>query len=388
VKSLLISSAYFPPQTGGISRTMGTLAEALGPDEVCCLTAVSSTSAEKAGLAGVSVYRRPMAFAKGRMVQALGFGAAVTEIMLRERPQLVQVATAYEGYMGLWLERWFNLPFIIYAHGNEIFSALSSSWPKPRLSLIKAARVLANSRFTAELVEKAGAHPARIEVVHGACDVSRFRPVIANSQLRRELLGSTDRTPVILSVGGLMERKGHDMVITALPKLTERFPNLVYLIAGEGPYRPKLEELSSAIGVRDHVSFAGRVSDQDLPDLYAISDVFVMPSRHRQEAGDVEGLGLVYLEANACAKPVVAGRSGGVPDAVVDGVTGFLVDPLSAEDITSAIDRVLSSPELAGRLGSQGRDRVLREFTWPRFVDHIRHICESVVQEHNASRQS
>jgi phosphatidyl-myo-inositol dimannoside synthase len=386
VKSLLISSAYFPPQTGGISRMMAQVASGLGPDEVCCLTAVALSSHGARPFSGVNVYRRPRAFAKRRAAQALGFSAAIAEIMLRERPQLVQLATAYEGYMGLALQRWLKLPFVIYAHGNEILDALASPWPKPRHSLAQASRVLANSRFTAALVEKAGADPARIEIVHPACDVNRFKPVTPSSELRAELVGSPERKPVVLSVGGLMERKGHGMVITALPRLIERFPSLVYLIAGDGPCRSKLERLVIETGVSANVIFAGNVSDERLPDVYSLCDVFVMPSRPRIESDDVEGFGIVYLEANACAKPVVAGRSGGVPDAVIDGVTGFLVDPLSAEDIGSAIFRLLSSPELATRLGSQGRDRVLREFTWPQFVGRVRQICDQVAAEHKAKR--
>ncbi|MGH9689644.1 MAG: glycosyltransferase, partial [Candidatus Acidiferrales bacterium] len=105
----------------------------------------------------------------------------------------------------------------------------------------------------------------------------------------------------------------------------------------------------------------------------------------RLESGDVEGFGLVYLEANACGKPVIAGRSGGVSDAVVDGVTGFLVDPSSSEEIAAAIVRILSSPDLAARLGNQGRERVLREFTWPRAAARIREILSSVIKK-NARR--
>jgi phosphatidylinositol alpha-1,6-mannosyltransferase len=398
MKSLLISSADFPPQTGGIARTMASLASALGPDEVCCLTAVVPSSqllvrhrsapfaARVEHMAGVRIYRRPSAFAKQRALQAIGFGTAIAEIMLRERPQLVQVSTAYDGYLALWLDRWFQLPFVIYAHGNEIFDALTSPWPKPRLSLARAARVLANSRFTARLLERAAVEPARIEVIHAPCDVNRFRPVTASPELQAKLLGSADRKPVILSVGRLVERKGCDMVIQALPKVIEQFPKTVYLIAGEGPYRPHLEELIRARGLRNHVIFAGRVPDDELPSIYALSDLLVMPSRERLEAGDVEGFGVVYLEANACGKPVIGGRSGGTADAVVDGVTGFLVDPLSPEEIASTISRVLSSPQLAAQIGSQGRARVLAEFTWPRFVANIRRICIQVASERSGRR--
>lgn len=385
VKSLLISNVYFPPQTGGISSTMGALVSALGPAEVCCLTAARSSSPLREGLLNAKVYRRPSAFATGRLAQAVGFTAAMAEIMLRERPQVVQLATAYEGYMGLWLERWLKLPFLVYAHGNEIFDALKSPWPKPRLSLAKAARVLANSRFTAQLVEKAGARPSKVEIIYAPCDVARFRPVSPDSELRANLLGSSEQPPVILSVGSLRERKGHDMVLRALPRLLKRFANIRYLIVGEGSYRTDLETLVSELGVGRNVVFLGKVPDERLPYIYALSDVFVMPSRERPESGDVEGFGVAYLEANACAKPVVAGRSGGVPDAVIDGVTGFLVDPLSPEEIATAIERILSSPEIQTKLGNQGKERVQREFTWPRFVSRIQRICQAVVEENTAS---
>lgn len=382
MKSLLISSADFPPQTGGISRTMGMIASALGPDEVCCLTAVPSLPAGSEGLGNIAVYRRPRAFAKGRTAQALGFSTAIAEIVLRERPQLIQLATAYEGYMGLSLQRWLNLPFIIYAHGNEILDALGSPWPKPRLSLTRASRVLANSRFTAKLVEKAGADPAKIKIIHPACDVQRFRPLSPSRELRTKLLGSPERTPVILTVGRLVERKGCDMVIRALPKVVGQFPNTVYLIAGDGPYRLQLEQLALETGTGRHIVFADRVADDELPYLYALCDVFVMPSRERLESSDVEGFGLVFLEANACGKPVIGGWSGGIPDAVMDGVTGLLVDPLSPQEVAAAITHLVRSPDLPERLGRQGRERVLADFTVPHFMDHVRRICNEVAGEH------
>lgn len=384
MKSLLVSSTDFPPQTGGISRVMAALASALGPDRMCCLTAVSPDCGTTENSLTPRVYRRPAAFAKQSHIQAIGFSAAMIEIMLRERPQLVQVATAYDGYVGLWLRRWFKLPFVVYAHGNEILDAIESNWQKPRLSLVQAARVLAVSRFTAQLVQNAGVEPGRIEIVHPGCDIDRFRPHRPRIDVKQELLGAGRKDPVMLSVGRLVERKGHDMVIRALPRLVERFPNVAYLIVGQGPAAAKLEALAFTMGVRDRVIFAAHIADDLLPEAYAVSDVFVMPSRERLESGDVEGFGLVFLEANACAKAVVAGRSGGVSDAVIDGFTGFLVDPLDPEDIATAITRILSSPDLAARLGQQGSDRVRREFTWSRFAERVHDISASVVREHAA----
>ncbi len=379
VKSLLISGIYFPPLTGGIANYMASIAAALGPCQTCCLTGVPARNKPDAPSELVRTYRRPAAFRKERHVQALGFGAAMAEIMMRERPRVVQLATADDGYMGLWLHQWLKLPFVIYAHGNEVLGALESSWPKPRLSLQQAARVLANSRFTAQLVEKSGAAPERIEIIHPGCDVDRFQPCKPTMDLRQEILGDQWNNRVILSVGNLVVRKGHDLVITALRRVMESIPDVVYLIVGDGPHRAELEKLALARGLGERVIFAGRVPDERLPEIYGLSDIFVMPSRERVESCDVEGFGIVFLEASACAKPVIAGRSGGIEDAVLNGVTGLLVNPTDVEDIAKALTRILANRDFAVRLGQQGRARVVAEFAWPRVANRVRAILESVI---------
>ena len=377
-KSLLVSRTYFPPQVGGISHFMASVASALGPARVCCLTAVPRASGAEPAPFRPRVYRRPMAFTGSTGLQALGLATAVGEIVIRERPSVVQLAMASEGYLGLLMKRWMRLPFVIYAHGNEILEAMQSEWDKPRLALRSADRILANSRFTKELVHKIGVDPDRIDIVHPGCDSDRFRPHAPEPDLRRRLLGGHDGDRVVLTIGNLVARKGHDMVIRALPRLCRTIPNVTYLIVGDGPYRTNLEQLAAATGVADRVVFAGRIADRDLPRVYSLGDVFVMPSREQADLCDVEGFGLVFLEANACGKPVVGGRSGGVPDAIVEGQTGFLVDPHDVEEIAATLGRVLGNRELAHRLGQQGRERAVREFAWSRIGDHVQTIVESV----------
>ena len=358
---------------------MGELAAALGPAEMCCLTGVRGKGD---GSPEPGIYRRPRAFARQPLLWAPGFTIAMTEIMLRERPRLVHIAAAYDGYIGLWLKRWLRMPFVVYAYGNEVLDAAKSTWQKPRLALATASRVIAISRFTARLVEQAGVEPAKIELVHPGCDPERFRPLPPRPEARDRWLGARGGSPVLLTVARLVERKGHDTVIKALPLLLRSFPNLVYVVAGSGQYVAELRALVSGLDLGEHVVFAGYVPDAELPDLYAISDVFVMPSR--EHPGHVEGFGLVYLEASACGKPVVAGRSGGTADAVEEGVTGFLVDPESPEEIAAALGRILQSPEVAGRMGGEGRRRVERGFTWRHFADRVRAVAQAVVEEHSA----
>jgi len=378
VKSLLISSTYFPPQTGGISRMMEEICVALGPTRVSCFTGVHEAQENSPRLASIRVRRRPAAFRGNPILRALTLACSVSEVLVRERPTVVQLATCEEGYLGLQLQRWFRLPFVVYAHGNEILAAIDSDWDKPRLALKKAACVLANSSFTAGLLRTAGVAPDAIAVIPLGCDIDKFRPRAPDPELRRKLLGNRERGPVILTVGGLVERKGHDMVIRSLPSVCQRVPHATYLIVGTGPFRERLDELAAELGVRDRIIFAGKVPDDQLPDVYAMCDVFAMPSRARLASHDVEGFGLVFLEAGACAKPVVAGRSGGIEDAVVDGFTGLIVDPSDARDVSQALIRLLTDSELRGRLGRQGRDRVEKERTWSIAGARVQGILERV----------
>jgi phosphatidylinositol alpha-1,6-mannosyltransferase len=323
---------------------------------------------------------------RSRMIKAGGWVAALTQIMIRERPQVVILGSVDDSHFGLWLYRWFRIPFIVFAHGNEILETIQKKSKRQQLALRLANRVLASSRYTAGIAQQAGADPERIRVRWPGCDSDFFRPMVAKDDLRQKLLGARHSDRVILTVGNLVSRKGQDMVIRALPALCRRVPDLVYMIVGDGPCRGELERLAMDLGVRDRVTFVGRVPDEDLPDLYALCDVFVMASRERLEENDVEGFGMVLLEASACGKPVVGGRSGGVPDALADGVSGLLVDPLNPEEITEALASLLTDHDLATHLGEQGRLRVVHEFQWGRVSDDLLSTLD-IVQREGAVRR-
>ena len=161
-----------------------------------------------------------------------------------------------------------------------------------------------------------------------------------------------------------MKRKGHRNIVQALPKVLEKVPEAVYLIVGEGTEEDELRQLARHCGVEHQVIFAGSVSPEELPLYYNTGDVFIMTSREIEEEGDFEGFGIVFLEANACGKPVIGGNSGGVKDAIVEGETGLLIDPLNPAKIAAALIRLLTEKSLAGRLGKKGRERVEKELSW------------------------
>jgi phosphatidylinositol alpha-1,6-mannosyltransferase len=162
-------------------------------------------------------------------------------------------------------------------------------------------------------------------------------------------------------------RKGIDTVLGALARVRESVPDVVYVVAGEGPDRERLEELAGRAGVNGSVRFVGAVPNDELALWYSLGDVFVMPSR--SEPPDVEGFGIVYLEAAACERPVVAARAGGVPDAVADGVSGLLVEPDDEVGLAQALTELLRDPARRADLGRRARERVLSEFTWDRIAD-------------------
>jgi len=364
---------------------MGALASALGRDRICCLTSRDDCK-NLFGSDGPRIY----CWKRGvrNVVGALSFGGTIAQIIVRERARAVLLATVGDGSVALWLNQWFKLPFVVFAHGNEILVAMrnDSSTETFIATLRRADRVLAVSQFTANLVAQAGIPPNRIEIIHPGCDTNRFRPLPPSDELKTRLLGNRAGDRVIVTVGNLVQRKGQDMVIRSLPLIRQSNPEITYLIVGDGPYRPELEKLAGAMGVKDRVIFAGRVAADDLPDIYALSDVFVMPSRERLDSDDVEGFGLVFLEASACAKPVVGSWSGGVPDAVVDGVTGLLVNPQDPEEIAKALSRLLLERDFAIQLGRQGRSRVVSEFNWAYVADRVQGVLGGVVREKSSRR--
>ncbi|MFF4821071.1 glycosyltransferase family 4 protein [Kitasatospora sp. NPDC001309] len=203
---------------------------------------------------------------------------------------------------------------------------------------------------------------ARMVQLPPGVDETTFHPGSGGAEVRRRL-GLADR-PVVVCVSRLVPRKGQDTLIEAMPLILRDVPDAVLLIVGGGPYRADLEKLVDAEGVRDSVRFTGSVPWAELPAHYGAGDVFAMPCRTRRGGLDVEGLGIVYLEASATGLPVVAGDSGGAPDAVLEGETGYVVPGGSAEASAERIVRLLRDEELRRRMGEAGRRWVERSWRW------------------------
>lgn len=265
------------------------------------------------------------------------------------------------------------------AHGRELLfnplpPMLAGGYKTLRRALLTAPDLfLPVSRYTGRLLQEHGVPPNRIQVLPNGTNPARFRP--RSRTTIRDRLGLGAR-PMLLTVGRLVPRKGVDTVLRALPRLIAAVPEVQYVVAGTGPDRERLKQLAVRRGVRDHVHFVGYVADADLPLYYSAADLFVMPAR--EAPPDVEGFGLVFLEANACGTPVVGARTGGIPDAVVEGKTGLLVPPSDPTALTEALSTLLQDPERRSVLSQQGRAHAVGPANWDRVASRAYDLLSSV----------
>ena len=377
---VLLLSELFPPAVGGSAVLLHGIYSRLPTAEVTVLAdGPAGGCPEQQGT--VRVIRWPLATARwgvldrGALRKHLGTARQVRS--LARQGSVVHCARALpEGVAAMLARLVGGAPYIIWAHGEDIASALSSR----ELTLLTravvrgAAGIVANSRNTADLVRRMGAVNGKVRVVHPAVDAGRFHPGVQGDSVRERFAGTGDT--VLLSVGRLQRRKGHDTAIEAVAALRHEIPGLRYIVAGDGEERDRLEKMVDTQGIRDRVFFAGVIPDAELPAYYAASDIFLLPNRIHE--GDIEGFGIVFLEAAAAGKPVIGGDSGGVPEAVERDVTGLLVDG-SVPQVISAVRRLAASEELRRGMGHAGRERAVLGFNWERAAAAVAELQRQVV---------
>src|SRR5699024_10937929 len=214
-----------------------------------------------------------------------------------------------------------------------------------------------------------------------------FNPGSGGTAMRGRLGIDTDR-PVLLSVSRFVARKGQDQLIRAMPRILAVVPDALLLLVGDGPYRQRLESMTDQLDVRSHVMFAGAVSWEEAPAWFDAANVFAMPCRTRFGGLEPEALGIVCLEAQATGVPVLVGRSGGAPETVRHGETGYVVDPRDPEDIAERVIELLADPEHARDLGRRGRAWVQREWGWQRSVDTLRSLLAQPEGDHDRTDET
>lgn len=291
------------------------------------------------------------------------------------------------SWLGQEIRNRFRLPVVQIVHGEEVTVPVASwAWKREvQQALRNVDAVVAVSSFTRDYLSNMGVDANRLHLITNGVDIGRFTPGPPDPAIaaRHGLEGRR----VLMTIARLEERKGHDQMIRAMPQILRSASDAIYVIAGDGPYRSRLEQLVRDLSLTRHVVFAGSVPEAELVHYYRACDLFVMPNRTLAN-GDTEGFGLVFLEAAACGKPVVGGYAGGVPDAVADGVTGFLVNGESVDEIAEHVITVLRDKALSRRLADNGLSHA-RTNSWNRKATQFLTLCASIASSGNsAARRS
>ncbi|MFF2325877.1 MULTISPECIES: glycosyltransferase family 4 protein [unclassified Streptomyces] len=375
-KTLIVTND-FPPRPGGIQAFLHNMALRLDPGRIVVYASTWKRGPE--GVAATAAFdaEQPFTVVRDRTTMLLP-----TPRVTRRAVQLLRVhgctsvwfgAAAPLGLMAPALRDAGARNLVATTHGHE---AGWSQLPAARQLLRRIGEgtdtltylgEYTRSRIATALSPEAA---GRMVQLPPGVDEKTFHPD-SGGDLIRARLGLSDR-PVVVCVSRLVPRKGQDTLILAMPAILAQVPDAVLLIVGGGPYDKELRRLAADTGVGDSVRFTGPVSWDELPAHYGAGDVFAMPCRTRRGGLDVEGLGIVFLEASATGLPVVAGDSGGAPDAVLDGETGWVVRGGSAEESADRIVTLLRDPELRQRMGERGRAWVEEKWRWDLLAERLR----------------
>jgi phosphatidylinositol alpha-1,6-mannosyltransferase len=367
VRTLVVTND-FPPRAGGIQTFVYELARRQWPDSLTVYASNWPGAAEFDAQLPFPVIRDPDRTllpvpSLARRICEVAIDQGATAAWFGAAAPLGLLAKALRARTGV--QR-----IVASTHGHE---AGLAPLPATRQMLRRIARHADVITFLGDYTRRKIASAmdgARLVHLPPGVDTKSFHPGVDGRPVRRrlDLMGR----PTVVCVSRLVPRKGQDSLIRALPQIARQVPDAALLVVGGGPDMPRLQRLAASIGVADDVVFTGAVPAEELPMHYAAGDVFAMPCRTRFGGLDVEGLGIVYLEASAMGLPVVAGASGGAPDAVRDGRTGYVVDGRQVGLVADRVAALLGDPERARAMGLRGREWVEHDWQWDVLADRLR----------------
>lgn len=368
---ILLITNDFPPRPGGIQSYLQNLVDRLPPEDVVVYAprwrgheefdaAVPYTVIRHRTtlmLPTPLVARRAAKIIRAHDISTVWFGAAAPLAVLAPAVRRAGVTRVLAS-----------------THGHEVGWSML---PIARQVLTHIGRhtdvVTFVSRYTRGRFAAAFGAQAALEYLPPGVDTDRFAPNQRARERIRDRHGLGDR-PVVLCLSRLVPRKGQDVLIRALPLIRREVGDVILMIVGGGPYAETLHELADETGVAEHVVFTGSVPAEELPDYHNVADVFAMPARTRGRGMDVEGLGIVYLEASATGVPVVAGLSGGAPETVQEGITGTVVDGTDIDAVALAVTAVLADPAAAAEMGARGREYAVSTWQWRHSAARLRRL--------------
>lgn len=383
MKKALLISEIFPPIHGGSGRWFMELYSRLPRNEVV-IAAGARDGAESFDTShDLNVVRTPLSSWSWGLKSLAGlkfYFNGYRHLKKTVKQQHIDVVHCGrclpEGVFGYLFNKLHNIPYLCYIHGEDIETASLSR----ELSFIvkhvlkNATTLIANSNNTRQiLLDHWHTDPAKTVILNPGFDASRFVPAEYNLAVRQQL-GWNER-PVILTVGRLQKRKGQDMMIKALPAIKEHFPEVLYAIIGDGEELPTLQALTEELKLQNNVLFMSELSDEQMIQCYQQCSLFILPNR--TEGKDIEGFGMVLIEAQGCGKTVIAGDSGGTAETLLEGETGFVIDCTQPENISSKLIDLLGQPETLQAMGQQGVTHAA-QFDWQEHTEKAKQLFESV----------
>ncbi len=366
--ALILLALDYPPQLGGIQRYCFELTRALHARGVKLLV-IASRQEGADGLDAAQPFPTVRVPSVSKSADAMRLAQTAVQVLSDNRlgepvEAIVAGKWAPEGVAAGLLKRQTGLPYVVLGYGREMTLTGGNlmKWLLQRSVIRGAAGGLTISQYTAGQMGRRGLPEERQRIIYAGVNPGEFAVEPEKVAELRSRLGLGEEA-VLLTVSRLVSRKGQEQVLRALPQIKAACGPVRYLIAGSGPEEARLRSLVQVLGLEAEVLFLEDVGDLELPALYALAEVFVMPSRDLP-GEPIEGFGLVYLEASLCGTPVIGGRTGGTADAIADGETGLLVNPEQPEEIAAATIQLLQDPELRRRMVKAGIQRIEENFTW------------------------
>jgi len=365
-KKILLVTNDFGPRTGGIETFIIGLLERIKGFDIYVFTSnqgdTRSYDRNWQTNFGITVIRDKSKI----LLPSFRVNSAVEKLVKTQNIEVVIFgAAAPLGLMARGLRKAGAKKILALTHGHEVW------WAKVfpfNVAMKKIGSDVDHLTYLGEFTRRAISKALKIENANAmlkiapGIDTEHFIPRPDAFELRNSL--GLDDKKIIISVGRLVHRKGQDKLIQAMPTVIKKIPNAHLLLVGEGPYESRLKKMVEKLSLEQHVTFVGRILYDKLPTYLSAANLFAMPSRSRFFGLEVEGLGIVYLEASSCGIPVLAGNSGGAPDAVIEGVTGICVDGTDVSAIAAGVLEILADAQRASRMGAEGRNWIVDKWRW------------------------
>jgi phosphatidylinositol alpha-1,6-mannosyltransferase len=373
LKTLLITE-NFPPKSGGSGRWFWELYSRLPQGEYEVLAGEDPGAVKFDNDASLLIMREDLTSTEWGFVSVKGLQFYISRVLrIRKIVKRNNITNLHcgrvlpEGVIAWLLNILTGIPYTCYVHGEDLETAQSSREQYFICGQVikRAKNIICNSQNSANIVAKFGDKAsAKTLVLHPGVDSELFVPANKEQKILSTLGWSNKK--VVLTVGRLQARKGQDMMIRAVPEIIKYIPNFLYAVVGDGECKDELLSLVEELKLNDYVKFLSEISDQDMINCYQQCDLFILPNRTIDQ--DIEGFGMVLVEAQSCAKPVIAGDSGGTKETMLVGETGIIVDATNPHNISTAVVDILANEQKLVSMGTKGREHVLKSLDWKALV--------------------